>query len=235
MDTSGLKQVGELSGAYLNNRRMIRTSKNPMDRCTIVSILPKEINEVKFTIEPGRFHIDAGTYEKPAILVVGPSSWWKEIDLEQPMLEIPVSSIQIADSVIRDYSNGMLGCDMDGSMPGLFFLMGEINKLELKAKYSKELDRAKARQDTWFKILVKLANSLWARSNGNPLVISDEMRLAARNLNENQVPWLQNFEAAKLVNCKFCGGLRNEKFPICPSCKAIDMTNPLSKDIKFAV
>lgn len=235
MDTSELRKVGENSNAYLNNRRMIRTIKNPMDKCTIVSILPKEITEVKFTIEPGRFHISPGTYEIPAMLVVGPSSWWREIDLEQPMLEIPVSSIQIADSVIRDYCNGMLGCDMDSSMPGLFFLMGEVNRVELKNKYSKELDRAKAKQDAWFKILVKIANSLWARSNGNPLVISDEMRLAARNLNENDVPWLQNFEAAKLINCKFCGGLRNEKYPICQHCKAVDTSHPLAKDIKFAV
>src|SRR6266576_4523463 len=94
--------------APLFNRKLIRAMKNPMDKCTIVSIFPKVIDEVKYTIEPGRFHIEPGTFEKPSILVVGSSSWWREIDVEQPMLEIPNSSIQIAESVIKDYCNGLL-------------------------------------------------------------------------------------------------------------------------------
>src|ERR1700682_3034442 len=89
----------EFTGPLFNTRRLIRTSKNPLDKCTIVSIFPKAIDEVKHTIEPGKFHIAAGTFEEPAILVVGSSSWWKDIDVDQPMLEIPVSSIQIADSI----------------------------------------------------------------------------------------------------------------------------------------
>ena len=52
-------------------RRLIRSARNPMDKCTIVSIFPKEINEIKHTIEPGRFVIPPGTFEKPAVLTVG--------------------------------------------------------------------------------------------------------------------------------------------------------------------
>jgi hypothetical protein len=76
-----------------------------MDKTTIVSIYPNEIIETKPTIQPGRFVIPAGSFEKPSITVVGPSSWWREIDMDQPLLEIPVSSVQIADSVIKDYCN----------------------------------------------------------------------------------------------------------------------------------
>jgi hypothetical protein len=54
-----------------------------MDKSTIVSIYPKEINEVKHTIEPGRFHLKPGKPDSPSLLVVGSSSWWKEIDEEQ--------------------------------------------------------------------------------------------------------------------------------------------------------
>ena len=225
----------EYTNTMLNNRRLIRSVKNPLDKCTIVSIFPKEILEIKHTIEPGKFLIPSGDFEKPSILVVGSSSWWKDIDVDQPMLEIPHSSIQIADSVIKDYCNGVLGCNMADSMPGLFFILGEHSKIDIKLKYKKELEIVKAKQDNWYKILVRLADSLWARSNGNPLVICDEMRLAARSLNFNDKAWLKDFQTAELVRCVGCGGMRNPMYPICPSCKLIDSTHPLAGNLKFAV
>jgi hypothetical protein len=225
----------EFTNSMLNGRRLIRSQKNPMDRCTIVSIFPKEIDETKHTIEPGKFHIPAGTFEEPAILIVGSSSWWKDIDVDQPMLEIPISSIQIADSVIKDYCNGMLGCNMSDSMPGLFFVLGEHSVMDIKMKYTKKLVETKTKQDNWYKILVRLADSLWSRTAGNPLAIWDEMRLAARSLNLNDKPWLKDYQIAELVRCKACGGMKNPEYPICPSCKSVDMTHPMAKELKFAV
>lgn len=225
----------EFTGPLLNGRRLIRSTKNPMDKCTIVSIFPKEIVEIKHTIEPGRFHIPAGSLENPGVTVVGSSSWWKDIDVDQPMLEIPVSSIQIADSVIKDYCNGVLGCNMGDCMPGLFYVLGVANSMEIKMRYKNQLQEVNERQNNWYKILVRLADSLWARSNNNPLVICDEMRLAARSLNFNDKPWLKDFQIQELIRCKFCGGMRNPEYPICPSCKAIDSDHPLAANIKFAV
>ena len=225
----------EFTNSMLNGRRLIRSVKNPMDRCTIISIFPKDIDEVKHTIEPGKFHIPAGTFEAPSILVVGSSSWWKEIDVDQPMLEVPISSIQIADSVIKDYCNGMLGCNMGDAMPGLFFVLGEHNTMEIKMQYKKKLDDVKAKQDNWYRILVRLADSLWSRTAGNPLAIWDEMRLAARSLNLNDKPWLKDYQQMELTRCAACGSMRNPLYPICPTCKSIDKDHPLAKELKFAV
>ncbi len=221
-------------GSHLRNRRAIRSAKNPLDKCTIISIFPKEIDETKFTIEPGRFKLSPGTYEDPSILVVGGSSWWKDYDPEQPILEIPTGSMQVAESVIKDYCNGMLGCNMGDAMPGLFFVLGEHTKMEIKMKYKNMLDEVKARQDNWYTILVRLADSLWARTSGNPLVIWDVMRLAARSLNLNDKPWLKDFQIAQQVRCFACGTLKSPEYPVCPSCRAVDMTNPAAKDLKFA-
>jgi hypothetical protein len=225
----------EFTNSMLNGRRLIRSVKNPMDRCTIVSIFPKEISEIKHTIEPGKFIIPAGTFESPSALVVGSSSWWKDIDVDQPMLEIPVSSIQIADSVIKDYCNGMLGCNMGDAMPGLFFVLGEHKIMEIKLQYKTKLDDVKAKQDNWYRVLVRLADSLWSRTGGNPLAIWDEMRLAARSLNLNDKPWLKDFQQAELIRCAACGSMRDEAYPICPSCKSIDAKHPLAKELKFAI
>jgi hypothetical protein len=205
-----------------------------MDKATIVSVFPKEINEEKVTIFPSKFHIPAGTYKEPAVVVVGPSSWWRDIDPDQPMLEIPVSAVQIAQSVIVDYCNGMLGCDMSTAMPGMFFIPGEYEKKDVVDRYKAQLGEAKIKQDNWYKTLIKLADALWARTNGNPLVIWDEMRLAARELGLDKI-WIRDYQNVEMVKCFACGSLRNPEFPICPVCKNVDQSHPRAKDIKTAV
>jgi len=213
---------GRLVGEFLDpNRRTIRAPTNPMDKSTVVSILPKKISERKATIQPGLFEIEAGKFDNPSILVVGPSSWWREIDENQPLLEIPVSSIQIADSIVRDYCNGLLACDMAGRMPGLFYIPGEFNVERLRKDHNQLLLNAREKQKAWFLELIRIADILWSRSNGNPLSISDDARLACRELHIENKPWLGDIQAAELVRCIACGNLRNPQYPVCPVCKAV--------------
>jgi hypothetical protein len=192
-----------------------------LDKTTIVSIYPTEIEEKKPTISPGVFIIPAGSYENPSVTIVGPSSWWREIDEEQPLLEIPVSSVQIADSIIKDWANGILGCNMSDAMPGLFYIPGALTIVDIRKSYKHELDAAQVRQRNWYSALVKLADALWARSNGNPLSISDSMRVAAKEMNLTK-DWLKDFKMVDTVRCKACGALLNPMFPVCPTCKAIN-------------
>lgn len=216
-------------------RRTIRAPVNPLDKCTIVSIYPKTVKETKPTIIPGVFELAPGSYDKPTILIVGPSSWWKELDENQPLLEIPQSSIQIADSIVKDYINGIYGCDMGENVPGLFYVPGCKNDMKgepddkltiewIKKDHKHLIDEANRKQRNWFSYLVKAADAMWARSNGNPLTISDDMRLAARELNLITKEWLRDQEVVDLVRCKACGTLKNPLYPICPNCKAIDDT-----------
>lgn len=202
-------------------RRTIRAPVNPLDKSTVVSIYPKHIFERKPTIQPGIFELKPGTYDKPSVLVVGPSSWWKEIDDNQPLLEITHSSIQVADSVVKDYCNGILACDMSENMPGLFYVPGEWAPAEIKARNAKELEIANIKQRNWFTALVRMADALWSRSNGNPLTISDEMKLAAHQLNLVNKMWLKDSQIMELVQCRACGHLKNPLFPVCSNCKAI--------------
>lgn len=226
--------VGQFPGLADMHRRVVRAPTNPMDKSTIVSIFPKEIDEVKHTIQPGRFIIPAGSIEHPAILVVGPSSWWREIDEDQPMLEIPQSSIQIADSVVKDYSNGLLGFNAGEAGPGLFYIPGNFTVSEIRKNYSSELDKAVMRQRNWYQMLLKMADALWARSNGNPLAISDDMRLAAQELGQTTKDWMKDFSMVEMTRCIACGSLRNPSYPICATCKHVDETHPLAKNLKFA-
>lgn len=216
-------------------RRAIRASVNPMDKSTIVSIYPREISEKKETIFPGDFHLTAGSYSHPSILVVGPSSWWRELDDEQPLLEIPVSSIQVADSVVKDYVNGLLAVTIGEATPGLFFLPAEHTVEEVKTKYKALLDKANTSQRSWFQALVRLADGLWANTNRNPLAISDHMRLAASELGMQDKEWLKDFKTVAMVRCVACGALRNPEFPVCQTCKAIADPEAAKKlNIQFA-
>jgi hypothetical protein len=221
-------------------RRTIRGPINPLDKSTVISICPKILFDRKPTLQPGEFFVEAGTFEKPSILIVGPSSWWRDIDEDQPLLEIPVSSIQIADSIVRDYINGILACNMADSMPGWFYVPGaKVDKdgnpdnkatLEwIKVEYKSELAKADTRQKNWYNTLIKMADSLWARSNGNPLAISDDMRLAAREMNLSQTKdWMKDFQMVDMVRCKACGSLKNPLYPICASCHFPDPDHPMT-------
>lgn len=203
------------------NRRTVRAPINPMDKSTVVSIYPKKIIEEKPTIQPGRFAIAAGSYENPSILVIGSSSWWREIDEQQPLLEIPVSSVQVAQSIVVDYCNGLLACNMSDKMPGLFVVPGEQTVDKIKKDFKALLDKANENQIRWYKELVMIADTLWSRTNGNPLAISDDMRLAAQELKIQDKPWMQDFSTVTLTNCPACGQLRNNTFPVCANCKTI--------------
>lgn len=226
----GFRQVGEFG----QPRQMIKTVKNPLDKATIVSIYPKEINETKETCFPGKFTVPMGRFENPSCTVIGPSSWWRDIDLEQPLLEIPVAATVMAQSIVSDYCVGLLACDMASQMPGMFVIPGEFDVKQVKKEYSIKLFEAKSKQDSWFAALIKIGNSLWARSNGNPLVIWDEMRMAAREMGKLDVPWLKMDVQMELIKCWACGALRNPEYPICPACRNVDMDHPRAKDIKIA-
>src|SRR5215467_15133549 len=123
-------------------RRIIRTPANPLDKATVVSIFPREIDENKPTIQPGRFLIPPGSFTRPAVLVVGPSSWWHDVDENMPLLEIPSSSVTVAESIIKDYCVGILGFETGKSSPGLFYIPGEFTSTQVLEKYKGELEAA---------------------------------------------------------------------------------------------
>jgi hypothetical protein len=227
-----MSNVGVFPGWDALNKRTVRAPVNPLDKATVVSIYPFPLDEKKCTLQPGRWYIPAGSFENPTCVPVGPSSWWREIDPQQPLLEIPVASILIADSIVRDYCNGLMGCNMGDQMPGLFYVPGDISSKEMKLKHNNLLEIAKKKQDGWFKALVDLADVAWSRTNGNPLSINEMMKKAAHILGIENRDWLKTYHAVNMVRCFACGTLKNPLFPVCPSCRAIDPN--YKGDIKFA-
>lgn len=213
-----------MSFLFKQNKRPAKAPVNPLDKSTIFSIFPKPIDENKATLEPGRFVLEPGSFEKPALLVVGPSSWWKDVGEDQPLLEIPTASVIVASSIVRDYCNGFIGADMENAKPGLFYLPGEwtVRKLMNDEEGKAMLNAANKKQRAWYENLVKLADVNWARTNGNPLSINDDMRLAARELNLiHSKEWVKDRISMDMVRCPACGTFKNPEFPVCSNCKTV--------------
>jgi hypothetical protein len=203
----------------IKNRSLFRSPQNPLDKATIVSIYPKAINQSFPTIQPGNFIIPAGKRQAPASLVIGSSSWWKELDVDQPFLEVPESAMIIAKAIITDYCNGLLEYSLN-SGPGLFYLPGEVTPKNILLEIDL-LNAAEVKQKNWFQSMVKTADTLWARTMGNPLAISDDMRLAAQELQLKDKAWMADFNTMELSNCPACGQLRNKLYPVCAHCNTV--------------
>jgi len=203
------------------NKRTIRQPANPLDKATIVSIYPRVAEDTKHTIQPGIFKISAGTVENPSTLVVGPSSWWRDIGEEMPLIEIPVGAVIVAQSFVVDYCNGMLMCDMETAMPGLFYIPGELTIENIREKYTNEMANAVKKQNKWFDNLIELADVGWARTNGSPNAINDLMRMAADARGKSDKDWMKSAQDTQKIKCVACGNLRNPLFPVCAACNRI--------------
>jgi hypothetical protein len=239
--------VTDLFGPEIRQRKAIRSEPNPLDKSTIVSIYPKEVDEKKWTIQPGRFIIPKGSIENPSLIVIGSSSWWRDFDPGQPLVEIPQSSISVADAVVTDYCNGLLGYVKSDSQPGLFWVPGEFTSIiDLKkADFSRLFglgitgqtlfDRAVLYQENYWKRLIKIADIGWAKTNGSPYVINDDMRTAAEHLGFKDKAWMKDMQMLAQVNCPMCGTPRNPNYPMCANCKAVlDPEKAKALGIQFA-
>ncbi len=119
-------------------------------------------------------------------------------------------------------------------MPGLFFIPGAHHLGVVRKEYKHLLDQAFDKQKRWYETLVRMTDTLWSRTNGSPLCVSDDARLAARELMLTNKDWMKDFTAIEQIRCAACGSLRNPEYPVCATCKAIDPNHPNAKDIKFA-
>lgn len=210
-----------LSDVMPDKRRAIRAPINPLDKSTIVSIYPRKIVEKKPTIFPGEFVIEPGTYEKPSLLVIGSSSWFRDIDPRQPIVEIACGSMEVANAVVTDYISSLGHWSPDGK-PGVFFIPGDIDLLKLKKDYKNLLDAAQERQKNWYNNLVTMGDALWSLANGNPRAVSEDVRFAAQELGIAKTKaWMGDFNTRQLESCPACGFMRHGHFPVCQNCHTI--------------
>lgn len=244
-----MSNVGPGFGAFAPAIKVNRRPKNPLDKCTLISVYPKAIVDYKPTAFPQTHRIEGAEPGKFSLLVVEGVSWFKELE-DQPSLELPITSIQVAEAIIQDFCNGLLGYVPDVAAPGLFYVAGEWDeqsvltqkfpdikddrgRIVTKGKTFQEmLAAAHLRQKNWFSNLIRMADTDWARTNGNPLSVSDIARLGAEYLGMKDKPWMSDIAHLEKTNCSACGFIVNPAYPICPNCKAV-VNEARAKELKL--
>jgi len=201
----------------------IRPAVNPLDKTTIVSIYPKKISFRNYTVFPGVFEMREGTVEKPAILVLGTSFWTYNNYEANQSIDIPSSSIEMANSFVNDYCIGLHCYTPEHAMPGLFFMPGDYTRETLKqhSEWESRKRIALDRQENWYRKLVEEADVLWSRTDGNPRAIHADMRRAAEYFQLKDKPWMANQSNMLKKACPYCGYMRLPTFPKCSNCHEI--------------
>lgn len=203
--------------------------------CTVVSIVPFAIKEMKPGLSPNIYEIEAASEEDPQVLHIGTGSHNVYINEDQGSLNVRDTSTEIARSVVEDFCTSQLEYG-EGTGPGLFWVIGKLTVDDIRRECKAELLQAKIRQRRWFTKLVEIADRDWEQYH-KPNVISGFQRLAAKILKVDPTrhTWLEPnvHTGIDLVNCKACTSPIRPEAIICPVCRAV--LNPVKfKELQFA-
>ena len=211
-------------------RVLYQLPRNPADKCTIVSVFPKKIEENKPTVFPGNYVIPAAENGDFSLLVIEGASYYQQSAIEKmPPTEIQINSAQLADSIVNDYLSATWLAIRGQRGPGVFWIPGAFDKKTILnyvhsdgRKFTQMRQDAENQQKRWFTEVINFADEAWARTNGNPKAIMEDARIAAEILGVSSTkPWMNNVIASQLEHCPSCGEMINVSFPVCKFCHAV--------------
>jgi hypothetical protein len=201
---------------------------------TLASLLPYDLIESKPGLNPNEYTIKAAPPQGLSLTIIpnnvfylvnpDPLSEAKEIR----HIKVPVSAVEVAQAIINDYVNALLGAVPPDAVPGLFVVQGDWqDKKEFISKHISEMTTYRTAQNAWFKNLVDIADDVWQKSK-SPLGISDLERSACRELGFAR-DWLNPLPNEQIEKCPVCKNAINLGALKCAVCghildkKAYDM------------
>lgn len=190
--------------------------------CTIVSMLPFELNEDKPHMLPSSYRIPAAVNGKYGIAHIEEGIHY----IPNPLIEEgkPGSSIkqttmpdEMARSVVEDYVTAQVSLGENAS-PGIFFVPGRLTLKEVRENYPELISHYEELQKNWFRNLCALADADWSK-NHNLLSVSDLQRAAAKSLGIVK-DWVE-MRVEETTACPMCKTNVNPEAIVCMNCKAI--------------
>lgn len=190
--------------------------------CTIVNLLPMELNEDKPHMLPSSFKVPAATKHSLGLLHVEEGIHY----VPNPLVDDgkPNSSIkqitmpdEMARSIVEDYASAQVALG-SGATPGIFYVSGRLTEKEVRELYPDLVEQYTVQMKKWFHNLCALADADWNR-NHNMLAVSDLQRMAAKYLGINK-EWVE-FKQQENAVCKFCTVFIPVGAIVCPNCKNI--------------
>ncbi len=189
------------------------------DVCTVISLVPFDINEFKPGVHPRRYDIPASIGGKPQVLVIETGISFVSVADGRPALQMTAGSADIARAVVDDYIGSQIGVD-EGAAPGLAWVNGRWTAEEVVAKFPDILLELEGRNNQWFLRLVRTADDDWARYHSHR-VISDMQRTACKLLSFDREWNVEVKEQPKGIRCPGCGSIAIAGTAVCGICKCV--------------
>lgn len=212
-------------------------------KVTLVSILPWKIYEHKPTVYsftlPAR--IPAADFEKKEVVVYHLTDGIRRQYVPgfgekdpRSITQYPVPAMQIAESIVNDYTQAKDCTDLGEetpAIPGLKAFDGVHDVLSIKVRFKPEIESLFARQNQWLLNLVQRADDEWQRYH-NHKIITDEQRIAAKCLHLDR-DWNIDISKAAMIKCPVCQTHVSALAIVCAFCKAVINTEKY-KNFQFA-
>lgn len=148
---------------------------------TVVSVFPLEIVEQKPGLNPIEFIVPAAADKDFSILYVGICNNAVYIDADRGVMQVPEMGSVVAAAIVRDFCNAQLEFRSGVAEPGMFWVPNKPTKAEIATQFADKILAARQRQNKWFEMLVRLADTSWNKRK-NHSEISELQRMAALKL-----------------------------------------------------
>lgn len=176
---------------------------------TICSLLPYDLVESKPGLNPNEYTIKKAPKGGFSLTIISNDVYYLiNPDLlsdakEVRQIKVPVPSIELAQSIIMDYSVAVLGIAPPDAAPGLFALKGDwTDKKDFQLKHNALIGFHTKTQTKWFENLVAIADDTWAKTR-SPISISELQRTACEILGFKR-DWLNPIASELLDKCPVC-------------------------------
>jgi hypothetical protein len=189
--------------------------------------------ERKPGLYPGNFDIAACAEGDVQVVEVEKCFHKVYLDESRPQISVPVSSMEVAQSVVNDYVQAQLAVIAGEAQPGLFAVAGKYDKLTAAHTLKAQIAVAHEQQKEWFMRLVKIADDDWQRY-GQHKFISDTQRYAGKALGLER-PWLLARQVEQALSvCPACHAQVHPQAIVCSHCRFV-IDKAEYKKMQFAV
>jgi len=189
------------------------------DFCTIVSLIPFQIDEEKPGLVPKTYRIPPCVGGIPQVLHVTTARSYIQLDDERPAIVSRTPASDLARAIVRDYIDGQM-CVSEDCLPGLGWLPGKLSATEILTKHVDFITKLREQNRRWFAALVRVADDDWNRYHSHK-AISDFQRSACNSLSLTREWNVDVVEISKMVTCPSCGSSAKPEAATCGFCRCV--------------
>lgn len=170
--------------------------------CTVVSLLPFELQEEKPHLLPPLHIVPAAPKDGIAVAHIGEATHYVPHPIDERSFKQITSPNELARSICDDYNSAHVAID-ENAGPSLFWVEGRLSAEEVIDFYPQKVADARKRVHQWYRNLINMADADWAK-NKNVRTVSDVQKVAARVLGVKR-EWVEyTQDPIETINCPFC-------------------------------